>query len=328
MKAVVHNSFGPPEVLTIVDVEPPTPRADEVLIKVHATTVTAAEILMRRGRPLWGRSVLGVTRPRKKVRTPGLELAGEVVTVGASVRRFAPGDQVFGFTGIGVGACAEYKCMPESASLEHKPVDITYEDAAAAVDGASTALYFLRERADVGKGHHVLINGASGSIGTYALQLAKLFGAEVTAVCSSRNAELVTELGADHVIDYTVDDFTTRRNTYDVVFDTVTASTYRKCRRALTPTGCYLPTKGLWNWPIAGWTVLRGGRTVRPGMSVEKRASLAFLKELIESGQLRIIVDRNYPIDDIVEAHRYVETGHKRGNVTVSVVSGVRQALS
>lgn len=319
MKAVVHNKFGSPEVLTLADVARPTPRPGDVLIKVHATTVTAAEILMRRGLPLWGRVILGPTRPRRSLRTPGLELAGEVVEVGAQVRRFTPGDQVFGFTGFGVGACAEYTCLPESGSLEHKPVNTTYRQAAAAVDGASTALYFLRERAKLRAGEHVLINGASGSIGTYAVQLAKYFGAEVTAVCSARNAELVTSLGADHLIDYNAEDFCTRLDTYDVIFDTVTASSFRRCRPALTPHGRYLPTTGLRNWAIAGWTALRGGRKVRPGMSIDKRAALTFLKELIEDGELRIVIDRNYPLDQIVEAHRYVETGHKRGNVTISI---------
>ncbi|WP_431970365.1 NAD(P)-dependent alcohol dehydrogenase [Nocardia sp. bgisy134] len=321
MRATVHEKFGPPDVLSLREVDRPVPGRGDVLIEVHATTVTAAEILMRRGRPLWGRVVLGLSRPRRKLRIPGLELSGEIVAVGADVERFVPGDQVFGFTGFGAGACAEYKCMPETASLELKPANTTYEQAAAAVDGATTALYFLRDIARVRMGQHVLINGASGSIGTYAVQLAKRFGAEVTAVCSAKNAELVASLGADHVIDYATDDFTTRRNTYDVIFDTVTASSFGRCRDALTRTGCYVPTTRLRNWVLAGWTALRGGRKVRPGMSIEKRAALAFVKELIEDEQLRIVIDRNYRWDQVVEAHRYVETGHKRGNVTISITA-------
>ncbi|WP_067839107.1 NAD(P)-dependent alcohol dehydrogenase [Nocardia lijiangensis] len=321
MRAVVHDKFGAPEVLSLREVDRPVPRRGDVLIEVHATTVTAAEILIRRGRPLWGRVILGLARPRRMLRIPGLELSGEIVAVGADVERFAPGDQVFGFTGFGVGACAEYKCMPATASLELKPSNTSYQQAAASVDGATTALYFLRDVARVRAGQHVLINGASGSIGTYAVQLAKFFGAEVTAVCSAKNAELVTSLGADHVIDYTTDDFTTRRNAYDVIFDTVTASSFGQCRSALTPTGCYVPTTELRNWAIAGWTALRGGRKVKPGMSIDKRAALAFIKELIEGGQLHIVIDRNYRLDQIVEAHRYVETGHKRGNVTISITA-------
>jgi NADPH2:quinone reductase len=319
MKAMVYNRFGPPEVLVLAEVERPTPRPDEVLVEVHATTVTAAEILMRTGRPLWGRLILGVFRPRRKLRVLGLELAGEVAQVGSRVRRFAPGDKVFGFTGFRVGANAEFVCVPEAGGLEHMPVNATYEQAAAAVDGASTALYFLRDRARLRSGEHVLINGASGSIGTYAVQLAKHFGAEVTAVCSARNADLVVSLGADHVIDYGIEDFCSRRDTFDVVFDTVTRSSFRRCRSALTSQGRYLPTTGLRNWPLAGWTALRGGRSVRPGMSVDKRAALPVLKELIEAGELRIVIDRNYRLEDIARAHRYVETGHKRGNVTISI---------
>ncbi|AQA24394.1 zinc-binding dehydrogenase family protein [Rhodococcus sp. MTM3W5.2] len=242
-----------------------------------------------------------------------------IEATGTGVRRFAPGDKVFGFTGFRLGACAEYVCLPEAGSLEHQPAGIGFEQAAAAVDGPSTALYFLRDRAHVRSGQHVLVNGASGSIGTYAVQLAKHLGAEVTAVCSSRNADLVTSLGADHVVDYHREDFGSHHDTYDVIFDTITATSFARCRRALTQHGCYLPTTGLINWPLGAWTALRGGRTVRPGMSVEKKAALAFVKDLIESDGLRIVVDRNFPMNRIVDAHRYVDRGHKVGNVTVTV---------
>lgn len=197
MKAVMFAEYGAPEVLTLDDVAQPTPRDGEVLVRVHATTVTTAECLMRQGRPIWGRIIIGLRRPRKRIRTLGLELAGEVEAVGPGVRRFKPGDQVFGFTGFGVGAYAEYKCMPETGSLALKPANTTYPQAAAAVDGASTALFFLRDKAKLRSGQKVLVIGASGSIGTYAVQLAKHLGGEVTGVCSGRNADLVTSLGAD-----------------------------------------------------------------------------------------------------------------------------------
>jgi threonine dehydrogenase-like Zn-dependent dehydrogenase len=212
MKVAVFERFGGPEVLELVVSPKPLPAEDEILIKVHATTVTAAECQMRRGRPLWGRLILGVVRPRRRRRTLGLELAGEVVSVGKNVRRFKPGDTVFGFTGFGSGANAEYSCMAQSGSVEIMPANVGFDDAAALVDGPSTALYFLRDKAHIRAGQKVLINGASGSIGTYAVQLARYFGAEVTAVCSARNADLVRALGADHVIDYGVDDFTRRRD--------------------------------------------------------------------------------------------------------------------
>lgn len=319
MKAVMYSEYGPPEVLSVREIARPTPKPDEVLVRVHATTVTRAETLMRRGLPRWGRVVLGVTRPRRNRRILGLEFAGEIDAAGADVRRFAAGDQVFGFAGFHLGACAEYVCLPESGSLERKPVGIGFEEAAAAVDGPSTALYFLRDTAHVRSGRHVLVNSASGSIGTAAVQLAKHLGAEVTAVCGSRNADLVTDLGADHVVDYHTEDFTSHEAAYDVIFDTVSPTSFARCRRALTPHGCYLPTTGLINWPLGAWTALRGGRTVRPGMSVEKKSALAYVKELIESDGFRVVVDRNFPMDRIVDAHRYVDLGHKVGNVTVTV---------
>lgn len=319
MKAVVFAEYGSPEVLTLDDVAQPTPRDGEVLVRVHATTVTTAECLMRQGRPRWGRIIIGLRRPRKRIRTLGLELAGEVEAVGPGVRRFKPGDQVFGFTGFGVGAYAEYKCMPETGSLALKPANTTYPQAAAAVDGASTALFFLRDKAKLRGGQKVLVIGASGSIGTYAVQLAKHFGAEVTGVCSGRNADLVTSLGADHVIDYTTQDFTTTDATYDVIFDTVGRSSFAQCKDSLTRHGCYISTTGLHNAVLALWTSMIGGKQVRSGMSVDKREALSYLRDRIEAGQLRIVIDRQYPLEQIVEAHRYVDTGRKRGNVVVTV---------
>lgn len=319
MRAVVYDRFGPPEVLRLEEVDKPVPGDDAVLIRVRASTVTSAECQMRAGRPLWGRVVLGLWRPRRKMRTLGLELAGEVESVGRNVRRFRPGDEVFGFAGFDVGACADYKCLPEKASLALKPANTTYDEAAAVVDGATTALFFLRDKARIQRGEKVLVNGASGSIGSYAVQLAKHLGAEVTGVCGGRNVELVRSLGADHVVDHTRENFTENGRRYDIVFDAVGRSSYSACRRSLTRTGRYLATTGLVNYPLAVWTTVRGGPRVITGMSVEKNAALVFLRELIEAGRLRIIIDRRYPLEQIVDAHRYVETGHKSGNVVISV---------
>ncbi len=319
MKAVVVRGFGPPEVLRLEDIDRPSPRRGEVLIKVHATTVTAAETMMRRGRPVWGRVIIGFTRPRKRFRVLGTELSGEVVSVGRGVHRFQPGDEVFGFTSFSLGAYAEYARMPETGSLAHKPKNATYHEAAAAVDGATTALYFLRDKARVQAGERVLINGASGSIGTYAVQLAAYFGAQVTGVCSTRNVELVRSLGADRVIDYTAEDFTRGGETYDVIFDTIGKSSYARCRSSLAKHGRYVSTVGLWNNVLTLWTSVVGTTKVVTGMSVNTNEALPFIRDLIEAGTLTIVIDRRYSLADIAEAHRYVEAGHKRGNVVISM---------
>ena len=317
MRAAVHTKFGPPDVVQVVETEVPPLRRGDVLIKVHATTVTSAETAMRQGKPRWGRLILGLTRPRRPLRTLGLEFAGVVESVSPDVSSFRPGDEVFGFTGFAAGAHAEYLRLPATASLAPKPA-VTFPEAAAAVDGATTALYFLRDKAEVRPGQHVLINGASGSIGTYAVQLAKHLGATVTAVCGPSNISLVRSLGADEVIDYTARDFTADVETYDVVFDTVTRSSFARCRRSLRPGGAYIPTTGLANHLRALWTALRGGKRVLTGMSVNKRALLATISALIDEGKLRVIIDRTYPLAEIAEAHRYVDAGHKRGNVVVT----------
>ncbi len=319
MQAVVFTHYGSADVLRLQKIAKPVPKDDEVLIKIFATTVTSAECAMRKGEPKWGRIILGLRKPRARFRTSGTELAGEVEAVGSAVKRFSPGDQVFGFTGFGLGAYAEYKCLPEQGSLALKPTNLAYAEAAAAVDGASTALFFLRDKARIQPGQKVLINGASGSIGTYAVQLAKYFGAEVTGVCSATNVELVQSLGADTVIDYTKEDFTRNGQTYDIIFDTIGKSSFRRCKNALKPNGCYLPTTGLHNHLLMLWTALRGGKKVITGMSVEKNAALVFIKELIETGKLKPIIDRRYPLAQIAEAHRYVEKGHKKGNVVITV---------
>ncbi len=319
MRGVVWTRYGAPDVLEVRDLPRPVPTDDEVLIRVVATTVTSAESGMRQGQPRWGRVILGLTRPRKRMRVMGLELAGVVEAVGAEVRRFRVGDEVFGFTGFRLGADAEYAVMPDKGSLALKPVDATFEESAAAVDGASTALYFLRDKARVRTGQKVLVLGAAGSIGTYAVQLANHLGAEVTGVCGPGNVDLVRSLGAHHVIDYTVEDFTANGEKYDVIFDSVTKSSFSACRDSLTATGCYLPTTGLRNSALALWTAVRPGQRVRTGMSVEKKAALVSIKDMIEAGELTVVIDRVFPLEDIAEAHRYVDAGHKRGNVVISV---------
>jgi NADPH:quinone reductase-like Zn-dependent oxidoreductase len=319
MRAAVFTRFGPPDVLGVREVDRPSPKDHEVLIRVRATTVTSAESGMRQGRPLWGRAIIGFIAPRKRIRTLGIELAGEVAAVGKDVTRFRPGDRVFGFTGFGAGANAEYTCMRERGSLALMPDNTTFEQAAAAVDGSSTALYFLRDKAGIQSGQRVLVIGASGSIGTYAVQLAKHFGAHVTGVCSTRNVDLVRSLGADEVIDYTVADFTQSGERYDIVFDTVGKSSFRRCRVVLTRTGLYLPTTGLANMVWAVMSAVTGGPRVKTGMSVEKKEALAFIRDLIGAGKLRVVIDRTYPLEEIAEAHRYVDQGRKRGNVVVTV---------
>ncbi|MBN2010006.1 NAD(P)-dependent alcohol dehydrogenase [candidate division KSB1 bacterium] len=318
MKAVVYTKYGAPDVLSVQDVKIPVPGANEVRIIVHATTVTAADSLMRTGKPLWGRIIIGLRKPKRPIL--GIELAGKIESIGKNVKRFKPGDDVYGFTGFGLGAHAEYVCMPESGSLVSKPVNMNYNEAAAIVDGATTTLFFLKDKAHIQSGQKVLIIGASGSIGTAAVQIAKYFGAEVTGVCSTTNLELVTSLGADHMIDYTREDFTNNGVSYDIIFDTVGKSSFAHCKNSLTKNGSYLPTVGLKNHLLSLWTAMRGGKRVRSGMSIEKIASLTLLKELIETGKVRPVIDKIYPLERIVEAHRYVDTGHKRGNVVISVV--------
>ncbi|WP_327001296.1 NAD(P)-dependent alcohol dehydrogenase [Dactylosporangium sp. NBC_01737] len=322
MRAVMFHAYGPPEVLTEAEVPAPVPKGDQVLVRVHTTTVTSAECGMRRGEPRWGRLILGPRRPRKGIRVLGLEFAGEVAAVGPAVRRTQVGERVFGFTGFGVGANAEYKCLSERASFTTIPPGVSYADAAASVDGFTTAWYFLHTLAKIRAGQRVLVIGGSGSIGTYAVQVAAHAGAEVHAVCSGRNAALVKELGAGRVFDYTVEDFTTSGERYDVVFDTVSRSSFAASRPVLAPRGCYLPTTGLVNNVHAWRTAVTGGPRVRTGMSVRKHAALAELRELLAQQRIRVVIDRTYPLSEIVEAHRQVDSGHKTGNVVITVVEG------
>lgn len=321
MKAIVFEKYGAPEVLQVKDVDTPVPEDNEVRIQVYATSVTAAEGMMRRGDTFLSRVILGLGRPKKKYRILGIELAGEVESTGHNVRRFKKGDHVYGFTGFKLGGYAEFACLPEKSSLALKPANLSYEEAVAVVDGATTAYFFLKELGEIRKGQRVLIIGASGSIGAYAVQLARHFEADVTGVCSAANAEMVKSLGADRVIDYTTEDFTKNGETYDIIFDTVGKTSFSRCKGSLVKRGLHLATTGnmIKNYLLTFWTSMAGRKKFIFKMSVEKNAALLFLTELIEAGKLRPVIDRRYPMEQIVEAHRYVETGRKKGNVVITV---------
>lgn len=321
MKAVIYEQYGPPEVLKLKEVAKPTPKNDEVLIRICATTVTATDCMMRKGEPRWGRLFLGLGKPRKKIL--GIELSGEVEAVGQGVMRFKPGDRVFSATMLKMSGHAEYLCLPEKAGLALKPANMTYEEAAAFPDGALTALTFLDDIGKIKRGQKVLINGASGSVGSFAVQLARYFGADVTGVCSGANVEMVKSLGADRVIDYTQEDFTQSGETYDRIFDTVGKTSFSRCKSALKPNGVYLASAmDKFLWPVLPqmlWTAIKGGKRVKTGASICTAERLNFLRGLIEAGQLRSVIDRVYPLEQIVAAHRYVETGHKKGNVVITL---------
>jgi NADPH:quinone reductase-like Zn-dependent oxidoreductase len=321
MKAIVFEKYGAPEVLQVRDVDTPAPKDNEVRIQVHATSVTAADGMMRRGDTFMSRVILGLGRPKKKYRILGIELAGEIESTGPEVKRFKKGDQVCGFTGFTLGGYAEFACLPEQSSLALKPANLSYEEAVSVVDGATTAYFFLKELGDIRKGQRVLIIGASGSIGAYAVQLARHFEAEVTGVCSAANAGMVESLGADKVIDYAREDFTKNGETYDIIFDTVGKTSFSRCKGSLMKRGLHLATTGnmIKNYLLTFWTSMVGKKKFIFKMSVEKSAALHFLKELIEAGKLRPVIDRRYPMEQIVEAHRYVETGHKKGNVVITM---------
>jgi NADPH:quinone reductase-like Zn-dependent oxidoreductase len=319
MKAMVYTKYGPPEVLQLTKVAKPVPGDKEVLIKIYATTVTSGDARMRRADPFAVRFINGLTRPTK-ITILGNELAGEIEATGKDVKMFRTGDQVFGQAGLNLGTNAEYICLPEDGALAIKPENLTYEEAAAIPFGGNTALHFLR-KGNIQKGQKVLIYGASGSLGTAAVQLASYFGAEVTGVCSAASADLVKSLGAGNVIDYNKEDFTGTGDTYDSIFDTIGKSPFSWCVRSLNPNGIYLRAVNMELSPIVQglWTSLTSSKKVMGGIATEKKENLVFLKKLIESGDLKPVIDRCYPFEQMAEAHRYVDLGHKKGNVVITI---------
>ncbi len=331
MQAIVYTEYGPPDVLKLTAVATPVPKAHEILIKIHATTVGVGDLWVRNFKaisprqfsmalPMWfaARLVFGVNKP--KINILGGELAGEVAAVGDKVTRFQPGDQVFGYRGQAFGANAEYLAMPETGLVTHKPVNMTFAEAATVPYGALTALNLLR-KVDLQPGQKILINGASGGIGSYAVQLAKHYGAEVTGVCSTPRLALVKTLGADHVIDYTKEDFTQNGQRYDVVFDIMGRSSFARVKNSLTANGRYLlasfKTPQLWQMLMTART---SGPKVICALSIESLADLIHIKELVEAGQIKAIIDRSFPLAQVAAAHRYVEAGEKKGSVVITVV--------
>jgi NADPH:quinone reductase-like Zn-dependent oxidoreductase len=327
MKAIIYEKYGTPEVLQLKEVEKPTPKDNEVLVKIYATAVTAGDLNARGftfvppGLGLLARLMMGFWKPKKAIL--GSEFAGEIESVGKDVTLFKKGDQIFGTDGNNAGAYAEYKCMPENGVLTIKPNNMTYEQSASITFGALTSLFFLRDKANTGKGQKVLVNGASGSVGTAAVQLAKSFGAEVTGVCSTKNLELVRSIGADKVIDYTKEDFTKNGEDYDIIFDVVVGKTsFSRSKKSLKPNGFYLAVAGgLKDMLQMVWTSVFGSKKVIVGGGVdcEKIESLTFIKELIEAGKLKAVIDRSYPLEQMVKAHRYAEEGNKKGNIVITV---------
>jgi NADPH:quinone reductase-like Zn-dependent oxidoreductase len=326
MKAIVYTKYGPPDVLHLEEVKKPTANDNEVLIKVHATSVTAADcnargfVFVPPGFGFMARLMFGFRKPKQPIL--GTELSGEIVEIGRDVRLFKKGDQVFGISQK-YGAYAEYTCMAEDSVLVMKPANLTCAEAASIPFGATTALYFLRDMAKLQPGQQVLIIGASGCTGVYAVQLAKYYDAEVTGVCSTRNLEKVRSFGADHVIDYTKEDFTQNGQTYDVILDMVPGkSSFARYKSSLKPNGLYLAgAGGLIVFAQMAWTALAGGKKVIAGMAPNRVEDLVFLKELLVAGKLKPVIDRRYPLEQTAEAHRYADTGHKRGSVVITIAA-------
>ena len=328
MKAIIWTKYGPPEVLQLQEVEKPSPKKNEVLIRIYATTVTAGDCELRSlNLPIYislpMRLWLGFRKPRSNT-IPGTELAGEIEAIGADVKQFKEGDQVFGSAGMGFGANAEYICLPEEpgemeGGVAIKPTNMTYEEAATVPFGARDALHFLR-KGNVQSGQKILINGAGGSIGTFAVQLAKHFGAEVTAVDSTAKLEMLRSIGADQVIDYTQEDFTTLGKTYDVIFDVVGTISLPRSVRSITKNGTYLLANPIKSQIVQGpWARMTSNKKVFMQTASGTIADLIFLRGLIEEGEIRTVIDRRYPLEETAEAHRYVETGQKKGNVVITV---------
>ncbi|QFT89549.1 Alcohol dehydrogenase [Bacillus sp. THAF10] len=317
MKAVVYSKYGPPEVLTLTTLDKPKPKNNEILIKVAASAVNAADWRLRKAEPALVRFFFGLTKPKQPVL--GGVFSGEVVETGTNVSRFKKGDQVFGSAGLKMGGYAEYICIPETAILSEKPVSLTYQEASCIPFGGTTAIYFLK-KAGIQKGQKVLIYGASGAVGTAAVQLAVHFGAEVTGVCSTANLEMVREIGAKKVIDYLKDDLTASLERYDIIFDTVGKMPYQALKASLKEKGTLiLCGAGLGQMTQGQWLKLRHGINVLAGVARERQDDLHYLTALAEQGEWKVVMDKSYKLEEIVEAHRYVEQGHKKGNVAIVV---------
>ncbi|MDZ7691654.1 MAG: NAD(P)-dependent alcohol dehydrogenase [Balneolaceae bacterium] len=316
MKAILTTKYGSPDVLQVSEVETPVPKDHEILIKVHASSATKADTMMRKGIPFYGRFFLGLTKPKNPI--TGTGFAGEIVKVGPKVTRYTNGDQVFGETGVNFGANAEFVCMPEDGLVIPKPSSLSYEEAAPICDGVLSSMNFLSAIADIQRDQKVLINGASGSLGTAAVQLARHFGAEVTGVCSTSNLEMVSSLGADHVIDYTKTDFTQSGETHDIIFDTIGKSSFSRCKKVLKENGVYLSP--VLSFPLllqmvwSSWMSRKKAKFSATGLRPvpELRILLDKIIEIIEAGELKIVLDKKYRLEETPEAHRYIDKGHKK----------------
>jgi NADPH:quinone reductase-like Zn-dependent oxidoreductase len=325
VKAILHTRYGPPDVLEFKEVEKPVPKDHEVLIAIHAATVSTGDCNIRNFTfvtksmiPI-AKLMFGIGRPWKK-RILGTELAGEVEAAGKNVKRFKTGDRIFGSTGMALGGHAQYACIPENGALAAKPDSLSWEAAVAIPFGANTALYFLRDLGKIHAGHEVLLIGAAGAIGSAGVQLAKHFGAAVTAVCSGGNADLVRALGADHVIDYTHEDFTKNGKTYDLIFDIVGATTFDRCQNSLKSDGVFLQNIiGLTDIARIVGTSISRGKKIKGGVALNNMARMTFIAELAATGELKAVIDRSYPLEHIAEAFKYVEQGHKKGTVVITV---------
>lgn len=319
MKAVVYEKYGSPEVLQIKEVEKPRPKDNEVLIKIHASTVNSGDVRLRKSDPFLVRLYFGLLKP--KIKVLGVDVAGVVEATGKDVKLFKKGDPVFGSTtDHGLSAHAEYKCLPEESVLTLKPANLTLEESAALFFGAHSSLHFLR-KGNIKKGQKALIYGASGALGVYAIQLAKYFGAEVTGICSTANLELVKSLGADEVIDYTKEDFTQNGQLYDIIFDTVGKSPFAGSVKSLKKKGVYLRAVHMSLTALLQglWTGLTSDKKVIGGVAFERKEDLIFIKELVEQEKIKPVIDRRYPVEEIVEAHRYVDKGRKKGSVVITM---------